>query len=279
MITERKLLDVYDGFRSELRSWGNFRTLFDALPKDLRDSLTSEGRLLPRQCSVDVIRQLYLERLEAIQPAFTLDEFSTPAVNLISCRVAKSDDFEKLSPTYDNDKGIMLLGPIGSGKTLLMQGLIEVARYFDPMSTFRILPTYALTEEFARNGVDVYSRCRVGSSEVNPSVDGLVLDDMGAEAIMNHYGQPTNVIAELILRRYDQRAQTFGTSNLDQKTLRRFYGERVWSRMKSMFNFIEIKGNDRRPTYVAGVGNCQRLPRLQTPGGPFYSILESNFNF
>lgn len=246
MITERKLLDVYDGFRSELRSWGNFRTLFDALPKDLRDSLTSEGRLLPRQCSVDVIRQLYLERLEAIQPAFTLDEFSTPAVNLISCRVAKSDDFEKLSPTYDNDKGIMLLGPIGSGKTLLMQGLIEVARYFDPMSTFRILPTYALTEEFARNGVDVFSRCRVGSSEVNPSVDGLVLDDMGAEAIMNHYGQPTNVIAELILRRYDQRAQTFGTSNLDQKTLRRFYGERVWSRMKSMFNFIELKGHDRR---------------------------------
>ena len=208
--------------------------------------MTSEGRLLPRQCSVDVIRQLYLERLEAIQPAFTLDEFSTPAVNLISCRVAKSDDFEKLSPTYDNDKGITLLGPIGSGKTLLMQGLIEVARYFDPMSTFRILPTYALTEEFARNGVDVYSRCRVGSSEVNPSVDGLVLDDMGAEAIMNHYGQPTNVIAELILRRYDQRAQTFGTSNLDQKTLRRFYGERVWSRMKSMFNFMEIKGNDRR---------------------------------
>lgn len=198
MITERKLLDVYDGFRSELRSWGNFRTLFDALPKDLRDSLTSEGRLLPRQCSVDVIRQLYLERLEAIQPAFTLDEFSTPAFNLISCRVAKSDDFEKLSPTYDNDKGIMLLGPIGSGKTLLMQGLIEVARYFDPMSTFRILPTYALTEEFARNGVDVFSRCRVGSSEVNPSVDGLVLDDMGAEAIMNHYGQPTNVIAELL---------------------------------------------------------------------------------
>jgi DNA replication protein DnaC len=184
--------------------------------------------------------------LEAIQPAFTLDEFSTPAVNLISCRVAKSDDFEKLSPTYDNDKGIMLLGPIGSGKTLLMQGLIEVARYFDPMSTFRILPTYALTEEFARNGVDVYSRFRVGSSEVNPSVDGLVLDDMGAEAIMNHYGQPTNVIAELILRRYDQRAQTFGTSNLDQKTLRRFYGERVWSRLKSMVNFIELKGHDRR---------------------------------
>lgn len=244
MITKRELLDDYQSFRSELSWLSDFRTLASELPPELSEVILAENKLLPRHCTPEVIKEFYLERLCAIQPAFTLDEHSGPAVELISHRIARSGDFESLSPTFGLNKGIMLLGGIGTGKTLLMRGLVDVYYFFE--LKLKILPTYAITEDFATNGPAAFGKIYHKGNDINPVYDSLVIDDFGAEAIASHYGLVTNVIAEVMLRRYDQQAVTFGTSNLDQKTLRKFYGDRVWSRMKAMFNFIELKGNDRR---------------------------------
>ena len=54
---------------------------------------------------------------------------------------------------------------------------------------------------------------------------------------------------EIIQNIYDRQTPYFWyhlTMNLNQKQIATVYGERVLSRMKEMFNFFEIKGQDRR---------------------------------
>jgi len=247
MITNRAQLDQYIAFR---QSW-NYRSMVKSLPEELQKSLSADGRLLPRHCTATVVNELYVERLKIRQPAFNLDEFTTPTIEQISQCVVKCGDFDQRRVSFSGhsspvalEKGVMILGGIGTGKTLLMQGLRDVYLFFEII--VKMVPTYELTASFAREGVNVYGTCSYDGSNFYPTSDSLILDDLGAESIQSHYGQVTNVIAELMLRRYDSHAMTFGTSNLDQKTIRKFYGERVWSRMKMMFHFIELKGNDRR---------------------------------
>lgn len=247
MINDRTQLDQYIAFR---QSW-NRRSAIESLPEELQTALSADGRLLPRHCTAKVVNELYVEKLKILQPAFNLDEFTTPTIEQISSCIVKSGNFDQRRMSFSEfsspvalEKGVMILGGIGTGKTLLMQGLIDVYQFFE--IRVKMVPTYELTASFAREGVNVYGTCSYDGSSFYPTSDSLILDDLGAESIQSHYGQVTNVIAELILRRYDSHAMTFGTSNLDQKTLRKFYGERVWSRMKMMFHFVELKGNDRR---------------------------------
>lgn len=245
MINNRAQLDQYIAF---CQSW-NYRSTDKSLPEEIQQlGIIVDGKLLPRHCSSKVVNELYVEKLKNIQPAFSLDDFTTPTIEQISQCFINSGNFDLRPMSFSEfsspialEKGVMILGGIGTGKTLLMQGLIELYQFFS--IKVKMVPTYELTARFAREGVNVFN---TDGSNLNPTSDSLILDDLGAESIQSHYGQVTNVIAELMLRRYDSHAMTFGTSNLDQKTLRKFYGERVWSRMKMMFHFIVLKGNDRR---------------------------------
>lgn len=244
MITSRQSLDQYYEFRRKL-SWSSEPgRMAQEIPEELRELVLSRDKLQPKHCTPEVIEELYLEKLKAIQPRFVVDEYCAPVIKLISLWIAQSGEFEGQAPHYGLRKGIMLLGGIGAGKTLLMRSLADTFRIFD--TKVCLLPTYVLTEKFSKFGVEAYSKVNYSSDDISPAHDYVVFDDLGAETIQSHYGQITNVMAEVMLRRYDNNVRTFGTSNLDQKTIRKFYGERVWSRMKSMFNFIELKGNDRR---------------------------------
>lgn len=240
MIQTKEILDIYRKFRAEYYYFGNIRDKVTELPTELRECLDKDHKLHPKSCTPAVIRELYVEYLKAIEPDFVADDRCSPTIDLICQRVARSADFNQQSHTYSLEKGIMLLGGIGSGKTLLMRGLVKLYGFFDYYLT--ILPTYRLTEVFQKDGVKVYGRFL----NYDITTDNLILDDMGAETVVSHFGQVTNVVSEVLLRRYDEAQITFGTSNLDQKSLRSYYGERVWSRMRSMFNFIELKGDDRR---------------------------------
>jgi hypothetical protein len=78
---------------------------------------------------------------------------------------------------------------------------------------------------------------------------GLCIDDMGTEDIKNYYGNKKNVVGDLIERRYSKGNTGIwlhATTNLSGDQIEQYYGGRVRSRMREVFNFIELKGNDRR---------------------------------
>ena len=139
-------------------------------------------------------------------------------------------------------KGILLGGPIGCGKTSLMK---LVNYFFQRETQCTVKPTREITFEFERDGFTVinwYSKgsyFKIGNMPV-PKV--YCFDDLGLEQTPKFYGKECNVMAEILLNRYDlfvsKRMMTHITTNLSASELESIYGNRIRSRMREMFNLV-----------------------------------------
>jgi DNA replication protein DnaC len=130
------------------------------------------------------------------------------------------------------EKGILLLGPVGSGKTSLMLLL----RDFFPTSYRPVIKsTREISYEFNLEGYTVIDK--YGKSDKI-----FCFDDLGVESSLKHYGNECNTMGEIILSRYDKFIQdgtiTHVTTNLNSVELEKMYGVRVRSRLREMFNLI-----------------------------------------
>jgi DNA replication protein DnaC len=77
----------------------------------------------------------------------------------------------------------------------------------------------------------------------------LAIDDLGEETEpVVRFGEPVNVLQEVLSRRYDRRFGSFThvTTNCSREQIIAIYGERVFDRAKEMFNFVRLSGKTRR---------------------------------
>jgi len=149
-------------------------------------------------------------------------------------------------------KGIMLTGPIGCGKT----SLIRLAGYFFPRETqYQVKPTREISFEFEQDGFSVinwYSKSSFFKSGNVPTPRSFCFDDLGLEHTPKYYGNECNVMAEILLARYDlfvtKRMMTHITTNLSASELESIYGNRIRSRMREMFNLVAFdrESQDKR---------------------------------
>jgi len=140
----------------------------------------------------------------------------------------------------DLDKGIALTGPIGCGKTSLMRLMKLVAL---PERNFTIKPTRNVTFEFIEDGYKVIHRYSdLSFTDHGPKT--YCFDDLGAERALKYFGNECNVLAEVILSRYDYYTHshmlTHITTNLSATELEDSYGPRVRSRLREMFNLYSF---------------------------------------
>lgn len=142
----------------------------------------------------------------------------------------------------DLQKGIMLVGKYGCGKTLIMQAMAEmynsvVHALHIQRPLLKFFKSSELQEILKGKPIKAYSRMP------------LVIDEFGREQkqIMD-FGNLRSPMIELLCERYDTGAWTHGTSNFTLDTLcsENQYGKMTGDRLKSMFNFIELKGDSRR---------------------------------
>ena len=69
-----------------------------------------------------------------------------------------------------------------------------------------------------------------------------MLDDLGVESSLKYYGNECNVPGEILLTPYElfvaKGLLTYATTNCDSSEIKSFYGNRVRSRMREMFNLV-----------------------------------------
>jgi len=135
-------------------------------------------------------------------------------------------------------KGILLSGPVGCGKTSLMNILKFVQK---PEERFLIKPCRDISFEFIQDGYAVIQKYSKQSFK-NDQPRTWCFDDLGTENNLKYYGNDCNVMAEILLSRYDlfvsRQMQTHLTTNLSSSEIEELYGTRVRSRLREMFNLI-----------------------------------------
>ncbi len=144
----------------------------------------------------------------------------------------------------DIDKGILLTGPVGCGKTSLM----KLLRHLVPLQRpYEMIP--------CRNVAFGFNHIGFKTIEEYGNTKFFCFDDLGVEAAGRFYGKDLNVMGEILLSRYElflntkRKLKTHVTTNLNAEELEDRYGNRVRSRMRELFNLIafdrelEIKGS------------------------------------
>jgi energy-coupling factor transporter ATP-binding protein EcfA2 len=148
----------------------------------------------------------------------------------------------------DLQKGILLTGPVGCGKTSLMKLLRHVVPH---KKSYKIIP--------CRNAVFSFNHLGYKTIEDYGNNNFYCFDDLGVETTGRHFGKDCNVMGEILLSRYDlfsktmslraqSRSLTHCTTNLNAQELEERYGNRVRSRMRQLFNLIAFdkESKDKR---------------------------------
>lgn len=144
-------------------------------------------------------------------------------------------------------KGILLTGPIGCGKTSLM----NLMRFVPPPERNHIMkPCRDVSFEFIQEGYDVIWRySRMSFNNGHPKI--YCFDDLGTEQNLKYFGNECNVLGEILLSRYEyfisQKMVTHATTNLSANEIENIYGNRLRSRLREMMNLISFgKSADKR---------------------------------
>ncbi len=149
-----------------------------------------------------------------------------------------NDEIMAKTIEIDLNKGILLSGPIGCGKTSLMNLMRHVP---EQERKFILKPTREISFEFIKEGYEVIQRYNSGN-KLNNGIKNYCFDDLGTENNLKYYGNECNVMGEILLSRYDlfinKKIITHITTNLSASEIEAAYGNRVRSRLRAMLNLI-----------------------------------------
>jgi energy-coupling factor transporter ATP-binding protein EcfA2 len=170
---------------------------------------------------------------------FTIDEVDKPVINRLLCYFMQ-DKKRAEEERIDLQKGVLLMGPTGCGKTALMHIMARIC-YTTDKPVFR--SCNEVTIDFNNRGYESINQYTKGSFVPYTGIPCIYcFDDLGLEPPGHHYGSSSNVMAEILLSRYNyfisRKMITHITTNMNSAELEVIYGNRIRSRMREMFNQI-----------------------------------------
>lgn len=173
---------------------------------------------------------------------FEIDDYNRSVISALCLYFTGDERFLKLDPNFSFDKGIGLIGPIGCGKTFIMQLFsLNQRQSFRVVNVLDIAGDYTIKDhggdEAIRRYVEPIATARnyFGQTSIT-----TCFDDLGTEDDKNHMGNRVNVMQDLLLRLYARGGyQDYAlTTNLTATQVEERYGSRVRDRMRDMFNPI-----------------------------------------
>jgi DNA replication protein DnaC len=188
----------------------------------------------------EVILWLEKKGIELYGNHFKILETDYPIIYKLIAYFVK-DEATCIQYNINLNKGILLSGPVGCGKTSLM----NVMKYLTPTEhKFFVKPCRDISFEFIQDGYQIIHKYSKGKLyQFEPKT--ICFDDLGTENNLKYYGNECNVMAEILLSRYDifttKKIQTHITTNFSASEIETHYGNRVRSRLREMINLIAFE--------------------------------------
>ena len=195
----------------------------------------------------------WMEEVRHRLPSLVIDATNQPILEAVGAYFL-GNEAECRKRGIKRQKGLFLVGPVGCGKTTIMQRLAS--------QPVRLVATRDIARKFVKEGNNVLEHYGTKSYRIKHLGYGPVVqydqpitycfDDLGVEQNAKLYGNGCNVMAEILLDRYEQFIRhgmiTHLTTNLNADELERLYGDRVRSRLREMCNLIcfPAEAPDRR---------------------------------
>ena len=164
---------------------------------------------------------------------------------------ANDPAFEKTG--YNLTKGLLLSGCVGVGKTDLLQLFRKNKR-----QCFHLISVLEMETNCQKHGVtfiDTYTTMVPGWGNTPnfffQKAIGWAIDDIGRESMVFDFGNKSDVVSKIIQTRYANKHKvTFSslhlTTNLTAAEIESRYDYAIKSRLREMFNYIVLEGEDRR---------------------------------
>lgn len=181
---------------------------------------------------------------------YVLHKYNTEIFDILCEYFTGSEAFEWRGEDFSLNKGVLIFGGIGCGKTSLMK-IFSINSY----KPFCINPCRGIAAEYTKTGEDCinkYASLQPGYPQQNFGIANLdrCLDDIGTEDNKAHFANKANVIQSILFKVVDDEiiGHVHGTTNLSDEDFMLFYGERIHSRINEIFNIIEFdpESPDRR---------------------------------
>lgn len=191
---------------------------------------------LKEKCSAKYMLQLMKwSSKNELGKDFIINQDNTPLIKTLCFFLSNDERFEK-ELGYSFQKGLLIRGVAGIGKTHLVQCVSK--NELNPVSIISMLE---ISDQVKSEGEYIVE---LGDCKI------LYLDDVGTEEpTVNHYGTKINWFKSFIEMHYLKNriySKLLISTNNSFSEIEEKYGFRVRSRIKDMFNIIDVKGTDMR---------------------------------
>lgn len=183
-------------------------------------------------------------------PKYVIDKDNEEIFEILCMYFSGDPAFEMQGENFSLEKGIMLYGAVGCGKTTLMK--MFAINSFRP---FAISPCRVIADDYAIDGASSlykYSEMKKVFPEQNYGIAeiGRCFDDLGTEDNKTNYGNKVNVMQDVFYKIYDNGliGNFHVTTNIIGDEIEQHYGQRIRSRTREMFNVLtfDSSAKDRR---------------------------------
>ena len=203
-------------------------------------------------------------KLETIP--FTAEEFEAIATKMANLGYIHTKTSLEALKAYMSGYGLLLMGDVGTGKTLFFKALFKA---LEPSDSLEQLNRKLRNEE----PQICYMRETVGMDfdDIESCITDLdyqevLFDDIGVEVIANDWGRKFELVPWLVDLRVNKSRRTHFTTNLSADQLLERYGARTIDRLHALTKVFEFKGESRRrtiPNRAALAEHKEKLARIK----------------